>query len=75
MAIEKQNAGRSAKWCSHIGKECVRSFEIKHNLTMPPSDPTLGISPSEMGTSVHTGTCVQMFVIVLPRITPNWTLT
>lgn len=43
-----ETAGRNAKRYSHIGRQFVNFFEIKHNLTIQPSNPTLGIYPSDM---------------------------
>ena len=63
---------RMQQWYSYSGKQFGYFYKIKHTLNTWWLIPFLGIYPKEIKTYVHRETCMQIFIVTLFKISPNW---
>ena len=71
---EETLTGENADWCSHGGKQSVRSFlkKVKMELPFIPVFPVLDIYPKSPNISIQKNLCTPMFTEALSTIAKIW---
>ena len=64
--------GGNVKWCSHSGKLCGGSSELKIELTYDPAIALLGINPKDTDGVKRRDICTPMFLAAMSTIAKLW---
>ena len=59
-------------WCSHSGKLCGGSSELKIDLPYDPAIALLGIYPKDADAMKHRDTCTPRFIAAMATIAKLW---
>ena len=65
-------AGRNVKWFSHFGKQLAVPENVKHRVSIQPSDSILKLYQRELRTRIFLKTCMQIFIAALFRMAKKW---
>lgn len=66
-------AGGNVRWAQPLWENnLAASQNVKYKTILLPAIPLLGIHARGMETSVHTKTCMQLFIATLFISAPNW---
>ena len=64
--------GGNVNWCSHSGKLCGGSSELKIELPYNPAIALLDIYPKDTNVVKHRDTCTLMFIAAMSKIAKLW---
>ena len=64
--------GGNVTWCSHSGKLCGGSSELKIDLPYDPEIALLGIYPKDTDAVKDRDTCTPKFIAVMSTIAKLW---